>query len=200
MRRKFKKRCEKCSRVYIGWRQNQKFCSRDCAFLVVRTKGTYDLESRHKKSESLKGRKIKWKNKLSLATKHYFSNPQNRKKASKIMKVVFSNPIIREKISISNKGKIENDRHPNWKGGNVGYDALHDWVRRKLGYAQRCQHCGEEGQFVNGKWSIELANKSGKYLRNLSDWLRLCVKCHRIYDKESYKNCGVNFYKNKLVV
>jgi hypothetical protein len=29
---------------------------------------------------------------------------------------------------------------------------------------------------------IHWSNKSGKYLRDISDWRRLCVKCHKFFD------------------
>ena len=66
-----------------------------------------------------------------------------------------------------------------WKGENVGYRVLHLWVNRHLGKPTQCEHCKKDG--LTGR-KIHWANKSGKYLRDLSDWLRLCVKCHKIYD------------------
>jgi hypothetical protein len=77
--------------------------------------------------------------------------------------------------------KFKKDRaqskNPMWKGDEVGYDALHDWVKRHRGKPERCQFCGEENA------SIQWANKSGKYKRKLEDWLELCIKCHVNYDE-----------------
>lgn len=28
------------------------------------------------------------------------------------------------------------------------------------------------------------ANISGKYLRDITDWVRLCVSCHKYFDKQ----------------
>lgn len=36
---------------------------------------------------------------------------------------------------------------------------------------------------LKGQSCYPKANKSGQYLRNLNDWFRLCVSCHKIYDK-----------------
>jgi hypothetical protein len=69
------------------------------------------------------------------------------------------------------------DRHTNWKGDRVGYFALHSWVGRKLGKPGQCEHCG-----TTTAKRFEWANKSGEYKRDLSDWLRLCSKCHHAYD------------------
>jgi hypothetical protein len=67
-----------------------------------------------------------------------------------------------------------------WKGSDVGYRALHHWVVRHLGTPDICEDCGLGGLF--GK-KIHWANKSGKYKRDLKDWVRLCSKCHKCYDK-----------------
>lgn len=92
-----------------------------------------------------------------------------------------------------NEGKHiwKNKAHPmlgkipwNWKGDNVGYTALHDWVRKVLGKPTTCEHCGKTG--LTGM-KIHWANKSGQYLRRKFDWIRLCVSCHRKHD-----------FKNKL--
>lgn len=68
----------------------------------------------------------------------------------------------------------------NYKGDKVGYDALHDWVKRELGTPLRCEHCGKNNLT---KQKIHWANKSRKYIRVIDDWIRLCVSCHRKYDK-----------------
>ena len=86
----------------------------------------------------------------------------------------------KEKISI---GK--------WKGDRVGYGALHDWKRSKDGYSPFCEHCGEKGKYffywkqgkIQKRWSIQWANKSRLYLRDLNDWLGLCASCHKKYDR-----------------
>lgn len=66
-----------------------------------------------------------------------------------------------------------------WRGDKVGYRALHEWVERHLGLPTRCEQCGKDGLRSR---NIHWANKSGKYLRELTDWLRLCVPCHKAYD------------------
>lgn len=73
--------------------------------------------------------------------------------------------------------------HWNWKGDDVGYGGLHDWVEDQLGKPTKCEYCGKDG--LTGR-KIGWANKSGEYLRDLSDWLRLCVSCHREYDHISF--------------
>lgn len=65
----------------------------------------------------------------------------------------------------------------NYKGGRVGYDALHDWINRWLGKAKVCKFCGED------KKRVHWANKSHEYKRELTDFIPLCVSCHRKYDR-----------------
>ena len=68
------------------------------------------------------------------------------------------------------------NKNPEWKGKNVGYGTLHDWVNRRKGKALICQECR--------KSPAEWANIDHKYKRKLSDYISLCDKCHRVYDKE----------------
>ena len=71
---------------------------------------------------------------------------------------------------------------PHWKGDSVGYHALHDWVERELGKPTQCEHCPQNDPKRVYHWS----NKSHQYKRDRTDWIRLCVSCHRKYDY-SYK-------------
>ena len=78
---------------------------------------------------------------------------------------------------LSRSKKREN--HHNWKGENATYSAKHKWMDNNLGQPTTCEHCGVKG--FRGK-KINWANISGKYFRDIKDWLRLCTSCHRIYD------------------
>lgn len=63
------------------------------------------------------------------------------------------------------------DKNPIWKGDKVGCAALHEWVRRRYKKPDKCEHC----KLVP---PLDLANRSNKYLRDLSDWWYLCRRCH----------------------
>lgn len=77
------------------------------------------------------------------------------------------------------------EKNSQWKGDNVGYKSLHQWVYRWLSKnPKQCSNCGILGVKNYSKWSIHWANKSGKYLRKTTDWIALCVKCHKEYDKK----------------
>jgi hypothetical protein len=80
------------------------------------------------------------------------------------------------KVKMKLSAKI-GETNNKWTGDNVGYRALHYWIERNLGKSNVCEHCGVKGK-------MHRANKSHKYLRDTSDWIRLCPKCHKKYDKE----------------
>lgn len=86
-----------------------------------------------------------------------------------------------------NKGlpHMQDGEHPNWKGDEVGYSAIHAWIKRKLGKPSKCEECCtvEATRF-------EWANISGQYKRDFSDWKRLCSKCHA----NEHKNWEVRWH------
>lgn len=57
------------------------------------------------------------------------------------------------------------------------YTASHMWMRYHFGKPQHCEHCN-----TTEKRMYHWANVSGTYARDRSDWLRLCVPCHKSYD------------------
>lgn len=67
--------------------------------------------------------------------------------------------------------ELSGENHYGWKGDDVGYTGLHEWVKRNLVKPQTCRDC-------NLPKKLELANISQKYLRELSDWEWLCRSCH----------------------
>jgi hypothetical protein len=77
----------------------------------------------------------------------------------------------KEKIRASKIG----DKNPQWKGDNVGYFALHIWVRLRKEKPDVCDCC-------EIKPPHDLANKSGEYKRDLDDWMWLCRRCHMQLD------------------
>ena len=83
----------------------------------------------------------------------------------------------RKKMSISIKqGCKRGPDHYKWKGNDVGYHALHIWVKNRLPKPDLCQQC-------NNRPSEDLANITGIYSRDFNNWQYMCKKCHTRYDK-----------------
>ena len=97
----------------------------------------------------------------------------------------------------SKKGKhyphLQEENHPQWKGDNVSYRRLHMWVVKKKGQPDVCEKCGKAG--LKGR-QIHWANKSGKYKRDLNDWIRLCQSCHKYFDS-SLKGSSSTYNKER---
>ena len=74
----------------------------------------------------------------------------------------------------------------NWKGENVGYFAMHSWVRRHKGKPKKCEHCGSIKRLT---WS----NISRVYKRDLADWISLCQGCNLRYDHGYYGSIKKRF-------
>ena len=65
----------------------------------------------------------------------------------------------------------QNEGNGMWKGDSVGLSGLHAWVRVRLLKPKKCFECKD-------KPPMDLANVSGQYKRDLSDWEWLCRSCH----------------------
>lgn len=74
-------------------------------------------------------------------------------------------------IRLSQRG----ENNSNWKGNDVSYAGLHKYVKTNKEKPSLCQICNEKKPY-------DIATKSGRYLRDLDDWLWLCRSCHTKYD------------------
>ena len=79
------------------------------------------------------------------------------------------------------KGYNLAENNPEWKGDNVGYIALHQWLRRHFEWSSECENCGR-------RKSLQLSNKTGQYTREKEDWWILCASCHQKYDHQRRKD------------
>lgn len=78
----------------------------------------------------------------------------------------------RERYRLSKLGK----NNPMWKDDNIkSMTALHAWVRSRLQEPSLCDMCHNIPPY-------DLANTTGKYTRDLSNWAYYCRKCHMISD------------------
>lgn len=68
--------------------------------------------------------------------------------------------------------------HYKWKVEGIGYRGIHSWIEKALGKPNKCLVCGIEDIGRRYHW----ANISKQYKRDVGDWMRLCVPCHKKYD------------------
>jgi len=84
---------------------------------------------------------------------------------------------------------ILNEKNPMWKGNDVGYSCLHKWVKRHKSKPEKCEICGKKNPEV-------IANISGKYKRDLNDFMWVHASCHAKYDGH-IKNITENIKSKK---
>jgi len=88
----------------------------------------------------------------------------------------------RQRMSEARRGRFLGDAHPNWRGDAVSYSTLHQWVARHKQKTGVCVECGAvvgTERFRGTQW----ANMSGRYLRDLDDFIELCIPCHHRRDR-----------------
>jgi NUMOD3 motif len=96
----------------------------------------------------------------------------------------FSDEWIRN-MSISQKGRVNlGSNNSQWRGDNVKRVGLHMWVRRNYPVPELCEICNLRPQY-------DLANVTGIYNREFSNWKYICRRCHmhsdgRIFNLKQY--------------
>lgn len=94
------------------------------------------------------------------------------------------------------RGEMKRDKRVQYenlrkKTNGISYSSLHIWIRSLLGIANKCEKCGKTEMPKNRKNYFQWANISGKYKKDLSDWMQMCASCHSVHDglaKLSKKN------------
>lgn len=90
---------------------------------------------------------------------------------------------LAQKQGKANKGRkrpdVKGENNANWKGDDVGYFALHAWLKRNFDKPNECTLCSRTD------FRIEWANISGQYKRDIKDFLALCRSCHYKFDRKS---------------
>lgn len=63
------------------------------------------------------------------------------------------------------------ENHPSWKGNDITYFSLHEWLR--MNYPQKliCSFCGARGK-------THYALVGAEYTRDIEDYVELCPSCH----------------------
>lgn len=72
----------------------------------------------------------------------------------------------------ASRNRMLKENNPVWKGDNVTFKSLHQWVRDNKPWTGICNNCNKKSK------KLDAANISGKYLRDINDYKWLCRKCH----------------------
>ena len=185
MRKILDKLCVVCGKKFYkpvwislkNWNETRKYCSRECQSQFWRGK-----EGR-RKGKGLGY--IPWNKGKQL----HYTVWNKGEKGSEYAKIHGYGLWMKgKKLSEETKRKIgeaqQGEKSASWKGDKVSYGGLHRWVYKTLGQSDTCEYCGLTD--LKGR-NIHWANKDHKYRRNVKDWIRLCRKCHLIYDKKFKK-------------
>lgn len=130
------------------------------------------------------------KTSVCIICKKEFSYPSDRKGIYCSLVCCYKNRSLiakegwknRKNKTAWNKGKQcpkdENANH--WRGDNVEYGGLHQWLQRKFGNPKICQSESCKGESRKYEWALI---KNCKYERKRKNFIRLCKSCHNFYDE-----------------
>ncbi len=183
-------KCEFCDRHVYRMQskiKDRKFCNRNCTVAYLRSpqntsmsKGwKHTQEARKKIGQARIGRKLSKENieKMIAGTKSRKWTSQQRE-AARQRKLGVKNTVEQNlKIRLRGRYGIENNM---WKGDFASYAAMHMWVVRHRGKAQKCI----DGLYfgIDCKGRFEWSNIDHKYRRNFNDYEERCTRHHRIFD------------------
>ncbi len=108
-----------------------------------------------------------WKEKLSKgrtgkpAWNKGIPTPDHIKKKQSDVKIGEKNPMY----------GVRGENCYQWKGDNVSYRELHNWLRKYKPIPKHCEECGKERK-------LDCANISGEYKRDPADYKYICRSCH----------------------
>lgn len=127
------------------------YCTKKCLYTYRKQISHHTEQTKIKIGQANRGKKrsLSIKQAISVTSKKQWSKPDYRLKQTK----------------------------SHFKGDCVGYSAIHKWLLRTLGRADKCSFCGETNK------KIQWANKSHEYYRKFNDYIPLCISCHRAFDK-----------------
>lgn len=81
------------------------------------------------------------------------------------------------------------EKGSNWKGDNVGYIGIHNWLKKNFGKPDRCDNkdcvyprMGAKKMLLKPCWYEWALIRGKKMERKRENFVRLCVACHRRYD------------------
>jgi hypothetical protein len=84
-----------------------------------------------------------------------------------------------------------------WKGDNVGYAGIHQWLLKHYGSPDHCEGLPDMDCRNTGGYEWAVIHEKG-YERKRENFRRLCVSCHRRYDAGVPWNKGAKKMRLKI--
>lgn len=137
-----------------------KFCSKECKYKYTVRKSGLKYTKHKDNPTSFKRGLIPWNKGTEGVCKP--NGTSFKKVEHKSIKTEFTS----ETTSNANNNK--------WRGDDVGYYGLHQWIARRLGKANHCCFC--DG--IKAK-KYYWHNISLEYKRDIDDWQSICPSCHK---------------------
>lgn len=186
-RRKVLKICQSCDAQFRG-QPSQKFCGRECYYLSLAgreiTWGDKISEAMTGKILTEEHRQKLRTNHRGMEGKKHSPETVEKMRQSAIRRIQErphtipkpppgNKPFLgkkhtdetRQRMSESKKGEGNpqygrtGERSPKWKGDDVGYFGVHDWMTANYGQPKHCEDCGT----TDSRRRYEWANISGEY-------------------------------------
>jgi len=104
----------------------------------------------------------------------------SRKRLEGKTHVLLYGKVVADKISLAVSKAHSKEKNFNWKGDDVGYLAVHEYIRKHYGKAVCCINPLCSGKSKRFCWSKKDHNTP--YTRNIKDYQQLCASCHKFYD------------------
>lgn len=126
--------------------------------------------------------------KLSEAARRRYSDQAERDQAAERQRRVWvEHPELAERVHAS---VPRGERHSNWSGDELSYNAAHQWVGRRYPKTGTCEHCGatpeprptRHGMVYPGTHWAFLRHPE-PHTRNREDYVELCAACHAQMDR-----------------
>ena len=111
---------------------------------------------------------------LNKRIKFSYTKEGGGKFCSRNCRLVYYNINKRQSATISGKRNI------NWKGDAASIRAIHNWLGYNYGKSDECWNKNCLKKCDTYEWAL-LHDK--KYQHNVNNFIKLCVKCHRLYDR-----------------
>jgi len=150
--------CKTCENTFFSYNVNPSFCNLNC-------KGIYQIKDLPEK-EIIKSY---INGKTLIEIKKIYGGSQ--KSITNVLKR--NNVDLRKAVKRDQKG----DKNSFWKGNDAKYAGVHRRVKSAFGNPKKCEWCLTE-ENRRYEWAC-----IGNDYWDIKSYVRLCVPCHRNYDK-----------------